>query len=113
MTAGQEFVKMLKPVGCVIFLAIFVAFLIMCFTAGGAPIEGYSVPHNSEYFREHPDELKTELEANVFPHLDGIESCEVTDGKLAIGIEADSFDESSGAITHYYSDELFSFQKIK
>ena len=111
MTAGQEFVKMLRPVGCIIFLLIFVAFLVMCFTAGGAPIEGYSVPHDSDYFAEHIDELKTELEANVFPHLNGIESCEVTGDALTVTIDSASFDEISEAITHYYRDELFIFQK--
>ena len=111
MTAGQEFVKMLRPAGCIIFLIIFIAFLVMCFSAGGAPIEGYSVPHDSDYFAEHMDELKAELEANVFPRLEGIEDCEIDGDALTVTIDSASFDESSSAITHYYRAELFNFQK--
>lgn len=111
MTAGQEFVKMLRPAGCIIFLIIFIAFLVMCFSAGGAPIEGYSVPHDSDYFAEHMDELKAELEANVFPRLEGIEDCEIDGDALIVTIDSASFDESSSAITHYYRAELFNFQK--
>ena len=74
MTAGQQFVKWLKPVGCGIFLLVFVLFFIMCFTAK-APVEGYTVPHDSQYYAEHLDELKTELETNLFPRLDGIIIC--------------------------------------
>lgn len=111
MTAGQEFVKMLRPAGCIIFLIVFVAFLVLCFTAGGAPIEGYSVPHDSDYYAEHMDELKTELEANVFPQLEGIEGCEKNGDTLTVTIDGASFDESSEAITHYYRADLFNFQK--
>ena len=112
MNTGEDFVRKIKPAGCAVFLLISVAFLIMCFTAGGAPIEGYSVPHDSDYYAEHIDELKAELDANVIPQLDGIESCEVTGDKLTVTIDSSSFDESSGAITHYYRDELFIFKKI-
>ena len=111
MTAGQEFVKMLKPAGCIIFLLILVGFFVMCFSPGHAPVKGYSVPHDSDYFSEHIDELKAELEANVFPELEGIEGCEVKDGTLLITIDSEGFDESSSAITYYYREALFSFQK--
>lgn len=112
MTAGQEFVKMLKSAGCVIFLLVFVGFFAMCFSPGKAPIKGYSVPHDSDYYAEHIDELKTELEANVFPSLEGIEGCEEKDGILRISIDSESFDESSSAITYYYREALFDFQEI-
>lgn len=112
MTAGQEFVKMLKPAGCVIFLLVLIGFFAMCFSPSKAPIKDYSVPHNSDYYSEHIDELKAELEENVFPSLQGIESCEVTNGVLHIAIDSASFDESSSAITYYYREALFDFQKI-
>ncbi len=110
MTAGQQFVKMLRPVGCVLFLALFVGFLIMCFSAK-APVEGYVIPHDSEYFAEHLDELQTELETNLFPKLEGIEDCYVAGDKLTIIIDSASFEQSAGAITHYYGKELFSIEK--
>lgn len=112
MNTGADFVKKIGPAGCIIFLLISLAFFVMCFKSGGAPIKGYSVPHDSDYFAEHLDELKAELETNVFPHLDGIRSCELTGKTLTIAIDSESFDTSSEAISHYYRDELFNFQKI-
>ena len=56
MTAGEQFVKWIKPAGCVLFLGIFAAFLVICFTAK-APVEGYTVPHDSQYYAQHLDEL--------------------------------------------------------
>lgn len=111
MTAGQEFVKMLKPAGCIIFLLVLIGFFAMCFSPGKAPIEGYSVPHDSDYFAEHLDELQAELEEHVFPALKGIENCSVSDGVLHIAIDSNSFEESSSAITYYYREALFDFQK--
>lgn len=111
MTAGQEFVKMLKPAGCVIFILVLIGFFAMCFSPSPAPIKGYSVPHDSDYFAGHLDELQAELEKNVFPELTGIENCEVSDSVLVITIDSASFDESSSAITYYYREALFDFQK--
>ncbi len=34
MTAGQGFVKMIGPVGSIIFLLMFILFLVYCFTGG-------------------------------------------------------------------------------
>lgn len=112
MTAGQQFVKMLKPAGCVLFLALFAAFLVMCFSAK-APVEGYVVPHDSEYYALHLDELKSELEDNLFPKLEGIEDCHVTGDKLTIIIDSDNYEQSSKAIIHYYGDKLFSIEKTE
>ena len=110
MTAGQQFVKWLKPVGCGIFLLVFVLFFVMCFTAK-APVEGYTVPHDSQYYAEPLDVLETELETNLFPKLDGIEDCYIFGDKLTIIIDGESFAESSEAITHYYGENLFIIEK--
>ncbi len=110
MTAGQQFVKMLKPVGCIIFLLIFAGFLYICFTAK-APIEGYVIPHDSQYYAEHLDELENELETNLFPKLEGVEDCYVTGDKLTIIIDSESFEQTSSAITHYYGENLFIIEK--
>ena len=110
MTAGQQFVKWIKPAGCGIFLVVFVLFLVMCFTAK-APVEGYTIPHDSQYYAAHLDELKTELETNLFPKLDGIEDCYISGDRLTIIIDSASFEESSGAITHYYGENLFIIEK--
>lgn len=109
MTAGQEFVKWLKPFGCVLFIVIFVLFLVMCFSAK-APLEGYSIPHDSEYYAEHLDELEQELETNMFPQLEGIEDCRIDGDKLTIVIDSEHFEETSEIITHYYGQDLFNLQ---
>ncbi len=110
MTAGEQFVKWIKPAGCVLFLGIFAAFLVICFTAK-APVEGYTVPHDSQYYAQHLDELKAELETNLFPKLEGIEDCYISGGKLKIIISDAGFEKSNKAITHYYGENLFIIEK--
>ena len=110
MTAGEQFVKWIKPAGCVLFLGIFAAFLVICFTAK-APVEGYTVPHDSQYYARHLDELKAELETNLFPKLEGIEDCYISGDKLRIIISDAGFEKSSTAITHYYGENLFIIEK--
>ena len=110
MTAGEQFVKWIKPAGCVLFLGIFAAFLVICFTAK-APVEGYTVPHDSQYYAQPLDELKAELETNLFPRLEGIEDCYISGDKLKIIISDAGFEKSSKAITHYYGENLFIIEK--
>ena len=110
MTAGEQFVKWIKPAGCVLFLGIFAAFLVICFTAK-APVEGYTVPHDSQYYAQHLDELKAALETNLFPRLEGIEDCYISGDKLKIIISDAGFEKSSKAITHYYGENLFIIEK--
>ena len=110
MTAGEQFVKWIKPAGCVLFLGIFAAFLVICFTAK-APVEGYTVPHDSQYYAQHLDELKAELETNLCPRLEGIEDCYISGDKLKIIISDAGFEKSSKAITHYYGENLFIIEK--
>ena len=110
MTAGEQFVKWIKPAGCVLFLGIFAAFLVICFTAK-APVDGYTVPHDSQYYAQHLDELKAELETNLFPKLEGIEDCYISGDKLKIIISDAGFEKSSKAITHYYGVNLFIIEK--
>ena len=110
MTAGESFVKAIKPVGCVLFLMLFVIFLIFCFTAK-APLEDYVKPQTTEYYSTHLEELEQELETNMFPELKGIEGCYVNGDRLTIIISSDDYEESSGIITHYYGKDLFDIQK--
>ena len=114
MNAGQEFVKKIRPLGVALFLILFVLFLYICFTAGTNPIPGYESPHDSEYYSRSDstlEELKTELEANVFPKLGGVESCAVSDGKIKVVIDSESFATSRSAILRYYDENLFEFTK--
>ena len=110
--AGQEFVKMLKPAGCVIFILVTIAFFIICFKPATHPVEGYEAPHDSEYYAQHIDELKTELEDNLFPKLDGIVDCTLEGSQLKITFEEASFSDAAGSIVYYYDKELFIFEKV-
>lgn len=112
MTAGQDFVKKIGAVGSAFFLLLFVVFLVYCFTVKPNPLAGYVIAHDSTYYSQNDStlsELKTELEKNVFPKLDGIESCTVSDGTLEVVIDSESFVTSQSAILKYYDKSLFEF----
>lgn len=112
MTAGQEFAKKITPFGCILILIVFVAFLGYCFTSGKAPLPGYTAPHDSIYYAQSGGTLKqlqTELELNVFPKLGGVEGCAIEDGKLAITIDRDHYNDTRAGILHYYDEALFTF----
>lgn len=112
MTAGQQTVKALKPLGCALVLLIMVAYFIMCFTTK-APLEDYQRKETSDYYAENMEELKVELEENMFPLIEGTEACELDGSVLTVYLEPEHFDDSKKIITHYYSDELFNFEKYE
>lgn len=111
MTAGQDFVRMLKPAGCAIFLIIFVSFLVICFTAGGkAPVSGYLPPHDTEYYSSHLDELCTELEDNLLPQLGADADCSISGERITVKTDSAQMESVKNALTHYYTDVLFEFE---
>ena len=110
MTAGQQFVKALKPVGCAIFLIVFVLFLVYAFTAK-APLEGYVIPETTEYYRTHLDEFQTELEENLFPRINGVCESHIDGDRLVITIDSEYYDESTKIITHYYGSTILITEK--
>lgn len=110
LIAGREqLVRTLKPFGCFLVLFCFVSMLALCFSTGREPVKGYAPPESSEYYAGHLDELKAELEANLFPYLEGVTGCEEADGVLEIVIESDSYVTTRAAVIRYYDRELFSF----
>jgi len=112
MSAGQDFAKKIGPIGSAFFLLLFVVFLVYCFTAGTNPIPGYEAPHDSSYYSQNTttlSELKTELETNVFPKINGIEDCTLSNGKLEITIDNGSYTKSRSAILKFYDKSLFEF----
>lgn len=115
MNTGEDFVKKIGPFGCALFLALFVFFLIYCFTSAPAdPLKGYEAPFDSEYYVQSSEtlqQLQTELESNVFPKLKGIISSEIKDYKLIITIKGDSFADSRDEILKYYDESLFYFER--
>ena len=112
MSAGQEFAKKIGPIGGAFFLLLFVVFLVYCFTAKPDPLAGYVSPHDSTYYAQSDAtlaELKTELEANVFPKLTGELNCQVKDGKLELVIDSESFKSCRSAISKHFDGKLFEF----
>lgn len=105
---GQEFVKMLRPIGCVVFLAMFAAFLFICFSSGNNEIEGYEPPETSAYYEEHMDELADEIEDNMLP---GKVDCRVLGDKIEITLSEQEFFKLRSKILNYYDEDLFEFRK--
>lgn len=110
MTAGESFVKAIKPIGCVLFLGLFAVFMVFCFTAK-APLDGYVCPETTEYYSEHLDEFEAELEQHLLPRVDGVVDCSVEGDKILIIIKSGDYEESSSVITHYYGTEIFDIRK--
>lgn len=112
MSAGQDFVKKIGTLGSIFFLLLFVLFLVYCFTPKPAPLAGYISPHDSTYYGQSEttlNELKTELEANVFPKLIGNESCWISDSKLIVALDQNSYSNTRSSILNYYDESLFEF----
>ena len=110
---GEWLVKTLKPLGCVIVLVIMVLMIIMCVTSGRDPIKGFSPEHDTAYYSLHTDELLDELNAEVFPHLDGIASASESGGRVRIEIDYDSFVVSRAALLRYYDESLFELVQLE
>ena len=114
MTAGEEFVKWLKPGGCILLIVVFILVLMMCFGSGKNPLPGYESLHDTAYYSQSDERLKElgqELEQNVFPRLDGEETWNVEDDRLVITLENEYFIATRSAILRYYDDSLFEFRK--
>lgn len=109
MGTGEAFVKWLRPAGCVLFLGIMVLTIIVCFTAKGAPVEGYTAPNTSEYYAENLDELSAELEENLFPLLYGKATCVVEGDQIVITASQEDMTLVRSGVIHYYDDDLFIF----
>lgn len=111
-TAGQEFVKRIGPAGCILFLALNILMLALCFTSKPAPIPNYAPPETTEYYALHPDDLVLELEENVFPALPDYEMNAVADGgTVIVTIADDCFDDARGAILRYFDQSLIVFER--
>ena len=110
MGTGQAFVKWLRPAGCVLFLGMFILVTALLFTAKGSPVEGYTPTESSQYYAEHLDELRAELEENLLPKLDiAGADIEVRGDRLLITAEAGDLQTLRLAVIHYYDQKLFEF----
>ena len=106
---GAAFVSSIKPLGAAIFLLMFVMFLVICFTSGPKAIEGYEPVYDYEYYSEHIDTLYDELNAHVFPAVEGISSSRVDGNMVLLTIEKQHFFDTRSTILKYFDKRLFSF----
>ena len=115
MKAGEEFVKMLRPVGCVLCLLTFILVIWLCLTTGKDPVPGYESPHDTAYYMERAtgtEELIQELTVHVFPSLDGIVDCYTgDDGTVVITIESEYFAVTRSALLQYFDESLLTFKE--
>lgn len=110
-TAGQTFVKNIRPAGCALFLILAVLVTAICLTAGRDPIPGYDTPQPMEYYAENPEALISELEENVFPALEYNMSANLAGDAVIITIEDENFVIGRAAILRYFDESLFVFER--
>ena len=110
---GEEFIKKIRPVGCALFLIMAVLVTAVCLTAGRDPIKGYKAPETTEYYAEHPAELQAELEANVFPQLEGVAGSRIENGVLVVELHTDSFAVTRSALLYYFDESLFELERVE
>ncbi len=112
-TAGQRFVKTIRPAGCVLFIVVAVLVTVICLTSGADPISGYQPPQAMSYYAEHPDALVQELEENVFPALPDYDMQAAVNaaGTVTVTIDTDHFVAARAAILRYFDESLFDFER--
>ena len=112
MTAGEQFTKMIRPVGCVLFILVLVLFLILAFTSGGKALDigDYAPPEMLD--RSDADALAAEIEENILPHLPGEGHCRVENGKLYVELSGEQFAACRATILEYYPKCDIQFVRI-
>ena len=111
LTAGQSFVKSIRPAGCVLFLLLAVLVTALCFTAGRDPIPGYRPPERASYENDLPA-LVSVLEEQVFPALPQYAmTAEVTGQTVTVTVEEGNFAAARAAILRYFPEDLITFER--
>lgn len=112
-TAGQQFVKAIRPLGAALFLIAAVLVTMICLTSGRDPIPGYSPPETTQFYTEHPEILAAELEENVFPFLPDYQlSASVSETSVIVFVDSDSYVKARAAILQYFDVSLITFETI-
>ena len=111
MTAGQSFVKAIRPLGCVLFLGLAILVAAVCLTSGRKPIPGYEPPMTTEQYAADLSALEAELEGNVFPRLEYEMSAEVTGNAVTVTVEDENFVAGRAAVLRYFDESLLLFER--
>lgn len=110
MTAGQQFVKMIKPVGSAIFLIVLALFLVLALTSGrGTVLDVGDYTPPAGLGADDPEALCAELAENLLPRLPGENECYVNQGKLFVALESAHFKDCRATVLHYYPDRRIQF----
>ena len=111
LTAGQQFVKNIRPLGCVLFLLLAVMVTAVCLTAGRNPIPGYTPPERASYENDLP-RLVSVLEEQVFPELpEYTMAARVTGDTVTVTIDDEHFVVGRSAILRYFPEDLITFER--
>ena len=110
LTAGQSFIRTIRPAGCALFLLLAVLVTAVCFTAGRDPIPGYTPPERASYENDL-SQLVTVLETQVFPALDqyGLTAA-VTGDTVTVTVQG-NLAAARSAILHYFPEDLITFER--
>ena len=105
MTAGQAFVKKLRPIGCAVFLLLLACFLLLSFLSGKGnvlDVGSYAVPDTLDV--SDADALGRELESALLPLLPGNGECSVQKGRLHLTFDSAEFSDCRATVLHFYPD---------
>ncbi len=112
LTAGQSFVKSIRPLGCALFLILAVLVTAICLTAGRDPIPGYTPPERASYENDLT-QLVWVLEEQVFPALPQYAmTAEVTGDTVTVTVDG-NLAAARSAILHYFPEDLITFERGK
>ncbi len=113
----QVDLKKIKPLGAVLILFLAALALITCFTADMGVPDRYESLHDAEYYRQSRgsmEELKSELEENVFPQLDGIVKYYVNQNNvLHIDVSKKSYGKVTGVLYRDFDRDLFDITALE
>lgn len=111
LTAGQSFVKSIRPAGCALFLIVAVLVAAVCLTAGRDPIPGYTPPERASYENDLPA-LAAVLTEQVFPQLPEYDmTAAVTGDAVTVTVEEGNFAAARAAILRYFPEDLIIFER--
>ena len=113
MTAGEQFTKMIRPIGCVLFIAGLVLFLIFAFTSGGKALDigDYAPPEGLD--TSDPYALGAEIERSILPQLPCEGRCTVEDGKLFVEFSGEQFAACRATVLKYFPKCDIQFLRVK
>ena len=110
LTAGQSFVKSIRPAGCALFLILAVLVAVLCLTSGRDPIPGYRPPERASYENDL-GQLVRVLEEPVFPELPQYDmTAEVTGDTVTVTVKG-NLAAARSAILRYFPEDLITFER--